>query len=150
MSLRSQRRLAAEILKAGENRVWLDPARAEDVETAITRVEIRKLVHEGAIKKINEKGVSRSRAQIIHERKEKGRRRGSGRKSGTLNAKTSKKKVWMEKIRALRKNLREWRENHLITQNVYRRLYNMAGSGTFESTVELKRYVESQGLWRRR
>ncbi|MFQ5836639.1 MAG: 50S ribosomal protein L19e, partial [Candidatus Bathyarchaeia archaeon] len=42
MSLRSQRRLAAEILKVGEGRVWIDPDRTEDVEAAITREEIRK------------------------------------------------------------------------------------------------------------
>ncbi|MEE8631795.1 MAG: 50S ribosomal protein L19e, partial [Candidatus Bathyarchaeia archaeon] len=35
MSLKSQRRLAAEILKAGQNRVWLDPERMIDIEAAI-------------------------------------------------------------------------------------------------------------------
>ena len=46
MKLRSQRRLAAEILKVGEGRVWIDPNRMEDVEAAITRDEIRKLIHD--------------------------------------------------------------------------------------------------------
>ena len=150
MSLRSQRRLAAEILKVGENRVWIDPNRAEDVETAITREEIRKLVHEGAIEATREKGVSRARARILHEKKRKGRGSGSGRRSGTSKAQTSKKEAWMGKIRALRKKLREWREDHLITQSAYRQLYTMAGSGAFGSTVELRRYVETHGLWRRR
>ena len=44
MSLKSQRRLAAEILKIGKNRVWIDPERIDEVEVAITREEIRKLV----------------------------------------------------------------------------------------------------------
>ena len=47
MSLKSQRRLAAEILKVGESRVWMDPDRTEEVEIAITREEIRRLIHEG-------------------------------------------------------------------------------------------------------
>ena len=38
MSLKSQRRLAAEILKAGENRIWIDPERIVDVEIAITLI----------------------------------------------------------------------------------------------------------------
>ena len=37
MSLVSQRRMASEILKVGENRVWIDPERADDVELAISR-----------------------------------------------------------------------------------------------------------------
>ncbi|MGD2065814.1 MAG: 50S ribosomal protein L19e, partial [Candidatus Bathyarchaeota archaeon] len=46
MSLKSQRRLAAEIMKVGENRVWIDPERIDYVEAAITREEIKKLIHE--------------------------------------------------------------------------------------------------------
>ncbi|UCF59603.1 MAG: 50S ribosomal protein L19e, partial [Candidatus Bathyarchaeota archaeon] len=46
MSLKSQRRLAAELLNVGEGRVWIDPDRIEDVEAAITREEIRRLIHE--------------------------------------------------------------------------------------------------------
>ncbi|MBS7635617.1 50S ribosomal protein L19e, partial [Candidatus Bathyarchaeota archaeon] len=37
LSLRSQRRMAAEILGVGEERVWINPERMEDVEAAITR-----------------------------------------------------------------------------------------------------------------
>ncbi|RLI07420.1 50S ribosomal protein L19e, partial [Candidatus Bathyarchaeota archaeon] len=50
MSLKSQRRLAASILNVGVNRVWIDPERIEDVDVAITREEIKKLIHEGVIK----------------------------------------------------------------------------------------------------
>ena len=58
MSLRSQRRLAAEILKVGQNRVWIDPERIDEVETAITREEIRKLIHEKAIQPTSKKGLA--------------------------------------------------------------------------------------------
>jgi len=150
VSLKSQRRLAAEILKAGENRVWIDPDRMEEVEVAITREEIRKLIHEGAIRATQERGVSRARARTLHEKKKEGLRRGPGRRSGASRARISKKEAWMKKIRALRKRLREWRDGHLITQSVYRQLYRMASSGTLESAAELERYVETHGLWRRR
>ena len=74
MSLSSQRRLAAEILKVGEGRVWIDSNRIEEVEIAITREEIRKLIHEGAIRSLPKKGVSRTRARVIHEKRKKGLR----------------------------------------------------------------------------
>ena len=150
MSLRSQRRLAAELLKVGENRVWIDPERTDDVEAAITREEIRRLIHEGAIQRRPKRGVSRVRARVLHEKKRKGLRRGPGRKSGSARARISKKEAWMKKIRALRKKLRELKASRVITESVYRRLYAMAGAGVFESTADLERYIETRGLGRKR
>lgn len=150
MSLKSQRRLAAEILKVGEGRVWIDPNRTEEVEAAITREEIRKLVHEKVIQPLPEKGVSRARARVLQEKKRKGLRRGPGRKSGSTGARVSKKQAWMKKIRPLRKKLRELKTSRTITEGVYRQLYNMAGSGVFESTADLERYIKTRGLGRKR
>ncbi|MEM3579356.1 MAG: 50S ribosomal protein L19e [Candidatus Bathyarchaeia archaeon] len=148
--LKSQRRLAAKILKVGQNRVWIDPQRTEDAETAITREEIRKLIHEGVIKPLPEKGVSRARARILHEKKKKGRRRGTGSRSGASRAKISKKDAWMSKIRALRRRLRELKADRIITETTYRKLYRMASSGRFESIADLERYLKAHELWRKR
>jgi len=150
LSLKSQRRLAAEILKVGTNRVRINPDRIEDVEVAITREEIRKLIHEGVIQPAPKKGVSRGRAKVLHEKKKKGLRRGPGGRSGSARAEISKKKAWMSRIRALRKKLREWKANRVITESSYRRLYNVAGSGTFASVGEMERYAKTHGLWRKR
>jgi len=150
LSLRSQRRLAAEILKVGINRVRISPDRIEDVETAISREEIRKLIHEGVIRPAPKKGVSRARARILHEKKKKGLRRGPGKRSGSARAKISKKKAWMSRIRALRKKLREWKANRMISENSYRRLYNVAGGGMFASIAEMERYAKTHDLWRKR
>ena len=150
MSLKNQRRLAAEILKMGESRVWIDPERTEDVEIAITRDEIRRLIHEGAIQRRPKRGVSRARARTLHEKKKKGLRRGPGRKSGSTRARIPKKKAWMKRVRPLRKKLRELKTSHTITESVYRHLYKMAGSGEFESTADLERYIKTRGLGRKR
>ena len=63
MNLSSQRRLAANILNIGVNRVWIDPDRTDDVEIAITRQEIRKLIHDGVIKSLPVNALSRGRAR---------------------------------------------------------------------------------------
>jgi large subunit ribosomal protein L19e len=147
--LRSQRRLAAQILKVGQNRVWINPERMEDVEAAITREEIRKLIHEGIIKSRPEKGVSRARARTLHKKKKKGLRKGSGSRSGAAHAKISKKEVWMTRIRALRKKLRELKARKTITEDTYRRMYRMAGSGRFDSVADLERHLKARGLWRK-
>jgi len=150
LSLRSQRRLAAELLKVGEGRVWIDPERIVDVEAAITREEVRRLIRDGAIRPSPKGGVSRGRARVLHEKKKRGLRRGLGRRSGSAGARVSKKEAWMMRIRALRRRLRELKANRVITENVYRRLYGMAGSGAFESTADLERYIETRGLGRKR
>lgn len=150
MSLRSQRRLAAELLKVGETRVWIDPDRMYEVEAAITREEIRRLIHEGVIKALQERGVSRARARVLHEKRKKGLRRGPGRKKGSARAKISKKQAWMTKIRALRRKLREMKTRREIAEGDYRKLYVLAGSGTFESIADMERYIKAQGLLRKR
>ena len=150
MSLENQRRLAAEVLKVGETRVWIDPDRTEEVEIAITREEIRRLIHEGAIKSRPKRGVSRARARTLHEKKRKGLRRGPGSKSGSTRARIPKKKAWMKKVRPLRKRLRELETSYTITESVYRHLYKMAGSGEFESVADLERYIKTRGLGRKR
>ena len=150
MSLKSQRRMAAEILKVGESRVWIDPERIGDVELAISREEIRRLIHEKAIRKIPERGVSRGRARVIREKKKKGRRRGYGSRQGPKGARHSRKKAWIIRIRAQRKRLRELRDRHMITESVYRRLYIMAGSGVFRSVSSLERHIDMHNLRRRR
>ena len=149
-SLKSQRRLASQILKIGQNRVWIDPERIDDVEAAMTREEIRKLIHEDIIKSLPEKGVSRARARILHKQKKKGRRRGSGGKSGSPYTKITKKEAWMSKIRALRKRLRELKANRIITESTYRKLYTIASSGRIESVADLERYLKTHELWRKR
>lgn len=150
MSLHSQRRLAAELLKAGTNRVWIDPNRVEDVEIAITRAEIRRLIHEGTIKKLPNSGISRARARVLHEKKKQGLRRGPGTRQGSGGAKLSKKDVWMAHIRALRRKLREWKTSRAISEDSYRQLYMAAGGGRFSSVAELERYVKGHGMWRKR
>lgn len=150
MSLQSQRRLAADLLKVGANRVWIDPDRVEDVEVAITRTEIRKLIHEGAIKQLPSRGVSRSRAQVLHEKRKKGLRRGPGTKEGSGRALITKKDAWMLRIRALRRKLREWKENRVITEGAYRQMYSAAGGGGFSSITDMERYAKTRGFWRKR
>ena len=149
-NLRGQRRLAAQILKVGQNRVWIDPQRMDDVEAAITREEVKKLIHEKIIAALPEKGVSRARAKIIQKKKKKGRRKGAGSKTGAGHAKISKKEAWMSRIRSLRKRLRELKATRVVTETTYRKMYSVAGSGRFESVADLERYLKAHDLWRKR
>lgn len=150
MSVKSQRRMAAKILKIGKNRVRMDPERIDEIELAISRDEIRRLIRDKAIRKLPKKGISRTHARVLHDRKKQGKRRGLGSRQGKKGARTPSKKVWMNRIRALRKRLRELRDTHSITEDVYRKLYAVAKSGIFHSVSDLERYINNHNLRRRR
>jgi large subunit ribosomal protein L19e len=150
LSLRSQRRLAAKILNVGETRVWVDPGRIEDVSTAITREDIRKLVHEGVIQAVPEKGVSRSRARVIHLKKIKGLRRKHGSRKGKKAGRMQTKLTWTKKVRAIRRHLRELKSDKVITKAVYRDLYHMAKGGAFKSVSHLEQHIQTNKLARRK
>ena len=63
MSLKSQKRMVAGLLKVGMSRVWIDPEQIDKVETAITKNELRKLIHEGIIQSKPKMGISRDRSK---------------------------------------------------------------------------------------
>ena len=150
MSLKSQKRLASKILNVGVNRVWIDPERTGDVEGVITRSEIRKLVHEGIVRVVAEKGISRSRARILHDKKKHGLKKGAGSKTGRATARMSRKKSWEIQIRAIRTHLRDLKVHRIIRSDSYRHLYLMAKGGAFPSVGHVEQYIDANKLARRR
>lgn len=147
MSLKAKRRLASELLKVGQNRVWMDPERAEDLQSAITKNDVRKMIHEGAIRELPVQGTSRGR---VRAQRKRGAGRGSGSRKGGSGARAGSVDPWLLRIRALRKTLKELRERRTITPKVYRRLYGMCKGGAFDSIAALKQYIQAEGLARRR
>lgn len=149
MNLKSQRRLAAAVLGIGINKVWIDPEMAYEVEAVITRQEIRKLIKEGAIRPLPDKGLSRGRAKARASQRRAGRRKGPGTKKGGKYSVVARKERWMSRIRALRKRLRRLRDRRMITVSNYRMLYRKAKGGEFRSVSELERYITENNLRRR-
>jgi len=149
VKLRSQRRLASEILKVGIHRVWIDPEYVDEVSMAVRREDIRRLIKDGIIRALPEKGTSTSRAKKLHEQKKKGRRRGHGSRKGRKTARMPRKESWMNRIRAIRRKLRELRDKRIINRRVYRMLYMKAKGGTFGSIRHLLHYIEEHDLARK-
>jgi large subunit ribosomal protein L19e len=150
MNLSVQKRIASEVLNCGLNRVWLNTDRAEEISMAITREDVRNLVHRGLIKKKPEKATSKFRIKKRTLQRKKGRRKGHGKRKGTANARLSRKRKWIMRIRPLRRELKEMRDTRYIEKNVYRTLYRMAKGGAFRSVAHLRTYVEEHQLIRKR
>ncbi len=143
MDLRLQRRLAAQILDCGVNRVWIDPNALEEVAAAATKDDIRELIKKGLIKRKPVQGVSRARINKRRAQKRKGRRRGYGRRKGKKTARLSRKRAWIIRVRALRKRLRELKQQNVIDRRTYRILYRKVKGGEFRSVSHLNAYIES-------
>lgn len=142
--LKSQKRMASEIMDVGKNRVRIDPEETGKVEEAITRQDIRNLIEGGAIEKKDVEGTSRSRARQNQKQKKKGRQKGHGSRKGKKTARKDGKEKWMEQIRAIRKRLKEMKEEEEVSNESYWKLYDMAKGGFFRDTKHLENHVEKK------
>ena len=133
MNLKKQKEIAARKLNVGKSRIHLNPDNAEEIKEAITGEDIRRLKDEKIITIKKLRGQSRAKARNREEQKKKGRQKGHGKRKGTQNARLSDKKKWINKIRALRKELKDMINNKKVTKREYRQLYIYAKSGMFRS-----------------
>jgi large subunit ribosomal protein L19e len=146
MDISTQRRIAADVLDCGIDRVWIDPENLDEVKLAMTKDDIRRLIKEGIIAKKQKKGISKARTKKLKEQKRKGKRKGPGSRRGAKGARTPKKRKWINTIRPLRKMLKELREEEVIERSTYRKLYRMAKGGAFRSKSHMKMYMKDHGL----
>lgn len=137
-----QKKLAAKVLKVGKSKVWLDPAQKKDIEAAITKIDIRKLIQKGYIKAL------KSKPRMPKEKKKK--RRGAGSRKGSKFAKLKAKERWMSTVRPLRRMLKELRKTEQIDRRTYRKLYLLVKGGMFRSRSHLKIYLEQHGILKKK
>ena len=143
--LTNQRRMAADVLKCGENRVWMDPDRLEEVAECITRSDIRTAVNSGLIKAKPKQGTSRGRIRHNAAQKASGKRKGPGSRSGTANARVRDKTRWISVIRPIRDELKTLRDEGEITPATYRLYYRRAKGGQYRSRRNLRQHMMSAG-----
>jgi len=143
--LRNQKRMAADILKCGENRVWIDPVRMDDVQDCITRGDIRSAIESGMVRAKPKNGTSRGRIRHAADQKAKGKRKGPGSRKGTANARVPEKREWIRKIRPIRDELKQLRADGKITPSVYRLYYRKAKGGSYTSRRNLKQHMVADG-----
>jgi len=140
--LSAQKRLAADVLDVGENRVWFDPDSQGDIQDAITREDIRELVQDGVIQSKDARGNSRGRARKRNAKRAYGHRKGPGTRKGRSGARQGRKEAYIGRVRAQRRTLRELRDAGDLTPAQYRMLYNKVNGGEFDSVRRLETYID--------
>lgn len=144
--LRNQRRMAADLLKCGKNRVWMDYDRSEEIAKAVTKDDIRILIKGSAIQSRQIIGISNGRKKYNIKQKEKGRQRGHGSRKGAKRARVPKKEHWIKTIRPIREYLKSLREEKKMDASTYRKYYIKAKGGEFKSKHHLKSHLISDGI----
>ncbi len=140
-SLKTQKRLASDLLGVGDKRVWLDPTKFKEIKEAITKADIAELVKKGMIKKKALVGQSRSRARALHAKKRKGHRRGLGSRKGSKSARADFE--WVDRVRALRNELSKQRKNGNIDRKQFRILYKKIKGNAFHSVTHMRNYIDN-------
>ena len=74
--MKLQKRLAADVLKCGKRKIWLDPNEINEIALANSRRNISKLYKDGLIMKKPAVVHSRARVTLRNEAKRKGRHTG--------------------------------------------------------------------------
>jgi len=140
--LSTQKRLAADVMNVGENRIWLDPDAQEELADAITRDEVREMVEQGLIQADEPEGNSRGAARERAAKRAYGHRKGPGSRKGKAGGRQNEKQEWQNSIRAQRRKLRELRDSGELSPAQYRDLYDQAKGGEFQDVRRLLNHIE--------
>jgi large subunit ribosomal protein L19e len=144
-----QKRLAAKVLGVGVSRVRIKATKDEEVESAITLDDIKKLIKQGIIVAVPIKKNSRGRWRRLKS-KSKSERRGYGSRKGNKKARSEPKEAWVNRIRKMRRYLKYLRDKKVIDAKTYRRYYALAKGGAFNSLSTLRAHLEKEASTARR
>lgn len=146
MNLKVQRRLAAQILKCGFDRVIFNKDKLDLIKESITKADIKSLIKNGVIIARKKKGISRGHAKYVAHQQKLGRRRGIGSRKGKKTARDPSKRIWISKVRAQRGLILILRDKDIIAKETYRNLYKRVSGGFFRSKRHINIYLKENNL----
>jgi large subunit ribosomal protein L19e len=144
MDLKTQKRMAAEIMKCGGTRVRMTASK--EVEDALTRQDIRDLIKKGLITKVQKKGTSRAKAKKILTQKKRGRRSSTGKRKGKWGARNPSKALWIRKVRPLRERLRMLRDTGQLEVSDFRKTLLRVKGGYYRNMKHMMLQLKEKEL----
>ena len=134
MTIATVRRLAADLMNVGQNKVRISQDGLKEAEGALTRSDVKGLIDKGVITKLKAPGRASKRRD---------KRRGHGKRKGTS---VSSKTLWMQKVRAQRKFLRMLITTEALKGDAKRDIYRKVKSGIFRNKKAMLLYLKDNQL----
>lgn len=134
MAIATIRRLAADIMRVGENKIRIAPDNVKEAEGALTRADVRGLIDKGIITRLKPQGRASTRKK---ERRSVGKRRG---------IMIPEKEAWMMKVRAQRRLLRTLTADGALKKGTRRSVYGKVKSGIFRNKRAMLIYLKDNGI----
>lgn len=134
MTIATVRRLAADIMNVGRNKVKISPDGLKEAEGALTRSDVKGLIEKGIITKLRPAGRASTARRA---------RRGRGRRRGTP---LDSKEVWMQKVRAQRRFLSMLLSSGVLEKGSRREIYMKVKSGIFRNKRAMLLYLKENKL----
>ncbi len=132
MTATTVKRLAADILGVGVNKIRLDKDNLAKVEEALTRADVRNLLDEGTVYALPPRAG--------HRTKPKPRKRRGSRK-GQKKAREGGKSAWMARVRSQRKYLVELLKGGELPKEHKHPVYMKIKGGAFRGKSAMKAYL---------
>lgn len=147
MKLDKIKAVAGKILKKSKHKLIVDQEKVQtnkkNVSDAITKDDVRKLIVDGVLVKKSNTGHSRGRARILLEKKKLKRKRGPGKRKGTKKARKTVNE-YNVKVRALRKRLKEIKDEDKLNGKNYNSLYLRIKGNYFRGKKHLEEYINGE------
>jgi len=137
MTIGTVKRLAADMMGVGVNRIRILPDRFKEADKALTRADVRNLIKSGIVKKVPVQG--RRKKNLSSDR-------GHGSRKGTAKTRRGSKDVWMAKVRSQRSMLRQVLDEGALDPTHKRKIYNRVKSGLFRSKRAFITYLKEAGM----
>ena len=144
MSIKLTRRIAAELLGRGESKVRIKPDRTDDAKKAITREDVRSLIASGGVYAIKAKHNLSLYSKELREKRNKGRRRGPGRRKGSAKARQAI--GYGKKIRGQRRVLAELKRDKTLDNVAFKKYYRLVKGGNFQTKGQLLSHLTTEGV----
>lgn len=142
MEYERAKRLAAQILKVGATKIWVSPEAKQRIKESMTKDDVRVLIKEKLIMKRKYAQHSKGKARLLKIKKEKGRKRGRGKRTGTKKARKGNKEYWIKNVRAQRQTLKELKKSNAKFKEDPRKIYLKIKGGFFKGKKQLLSLAE--------
>ncbi|MGC9156978.1 MAG: 50S ribosomal protein L19e [Candidatus Micrarchaeia archaeon] len=144
MTIKFVKRVASEMLGRGVRAIRIKDSALEEAKKALTKDDVRKLIKEGGVYAEPEKHNLSLHGKLLKVKREKGRKRGYGKRRGTAKARAGR--VWEKKVRSQRLLLKKLKAMKKLDNKTFNKFYALVKGNAFPDKRSLLLHLDEQGV----